>query len=523
MKKENKKVFLGVAALFAGALLLSGCTANFCSDIDKAHIAYPYEQGVTVYVDSLDEVPTEYRAYPELCFQPIAGSDVYAYVPIDQSTGNFSAKKATYLVDTIISGAKTNSYSIPSQQFFIEIDKKVLNAAVEASGITDYSSITADIINPFSSPDCVGNEEGVTENADSLLRKYGYLKFYGDEGLWSNYETWLVELQDDAALGAESCPSPDFWEYYKNQINSTNSAIRSCLTISDGSFGHYGASSNWGVELTAKSYKDAWKKGFLEGLIVWPVAALEQVLATAIDPALSGVGQLVALLIVTLIARLVVISLTFKSTLDQQKMQSLQPQIAKIQAKYPNSNTNKAEQARLSQETMALYKRNKVSPFSSLLVMIIQFPIFIAVWGALQSSAVLSSGNVLNLSLSDTIRTVLFNFKGTWYLNTTGWWTALVLYLLMAVSQFLAMKLPQWMNKKRLAKMGGKMSANPAQDKSARTMKWVSWGMLIFTCIIGFSLPAAMGVYWAIGGFISMAQTLIMQTIMAKKQQSKGR
>jgi Preprotein translocase subunit YidC len=148
--------------------------------------------------------------------------------------------------------------------------------------------------------------------------------------------------------------------------------------------------------------------------------------------------------------------------------------------------------------------------------MIVQFPVFICVWGALQGSAVLSTGQVLNLRLSDTISTVLSNVSGAWYTNVSGWWTAFVLFVLMAIFQWLAMMLPQWMNKKRL-KNQVKTSANPAQDKNTKTMKWVSYGMLIFTIIMGFSLPAAMGVYWGIGALISMLQTIITQAVMNKK------
>ncbi|MCH4228932.1 MAG: membrane protein insertase YidC, partial [Bacilli bacterium] len=218
---------------------------------------------------------------------------------------------------------------------------------------------------------------------------------------------------------------------------------------------------------------------------------------------------------------LIIIGLTFKSTLDQQKTQALQPQVAKLQAKYPNSNSNQAEQTRLQQETMALYKRNKINPLSTIWVLIVQFPVFIAVWGALQGSAVLSSGEVLNLRLSDSIQTVLFNTTGTWYLNTTGWWTALILFILMSAIQLVAMLLPQWITKRRTKNMP-KTSANPAADKQGSTMKWMMWGMLAVTIIMGFSLPAAMGVYWAIGGLISMVQTLITQLVMGKKQ-AKGK
>ena len=169
---------------------------------------------------------------------------------------------------------------------------------------------------------------------------------------------------------------------------------------------------------------------------------------------------------------------------------------------------------------MALYKRNKVSPFSSILTLVIQFPIFISVWSALQGSAVLSSGAFLNLRLSDSIQSALFDVSGTWYLNTSGWWTALVLFIIMAAAQFFAMMLPQWINKRKQKDMP-KLSKNPAQNKTASQMKWITYGMLIFTIIMGFFLPAAMGVYWAIGAVISMAQTVLTQYVMGKVKNKK--
>jgi membrane protein insertase Oxa1/YidC/SpoIIIJ len=49
-------------------------------------------------------------------------------------------------------------------------------------------------------------------------------------------------------------------------------------------------------------------------------------------------------------------------------------------------------------------------------------------------------------------------------------------------------------------------------------MKWFSNIMLVMIVVMGFSLPAAMGVYWFIGAIISVIQTLIMQTIMARSK-----
>ena len=58
-------------------------------------------------------------------------------------------------------------------------------------------------------------------------------------------------------------------------------------------------------------------------------------------------------------------------------------------------------------------------------------------------------------------------------------------------------------------------------DQQGKTMKWVSYGMMIFTIVMGFMLPSAMGVYWLIGGLISIAQTLITQLIIGRKRKRK--
>ncbi len=535
MKKETRTKLLGGLGLLVGALVLSGCTANFCSEEDKANMAYPYEQGVTVYCDKAD-IPSAYAPFAEQVWSD--NDTVYKYIPVNTS-GYYAAKKANFLTNTIISSAITSNYLIPSQAYFAAFDQKLLDEVVttaiangytfkkDASGnpvtLMNRSQLTAADINPFDSPDCVGNETNVKANSYSLLRNFGYLKFYDtvNKTMWGNWKNWNVAIAE-TLKDSSQCPNADFSTLYQTDVNNKISQIRTCIATSEGTYGHYGDSSNWEVKIGQTTWADAWHKGFLEGLIEYPVAWMVDVFARSFDKDLTGMGQIWAIVLVTLIVRVVVLALTFKSTMDQQKTQALQPQMAKLQAKYPNSNTNKAEAQRLSQEQMALYKRNKVNPLSVFLAMIVQFPVFIAVWGALQGSAVLSSGEVLNLRLSDTIQSVLMNVSGTWYQNTSGWWTALVLFILMSVFQWLAMMLPQWMTKKR-TKNQAKVTANPAADKNTSTMKWVSYGMLIFTIIMGFALPAAMGIYWGIGALISMIQTWITQSIMLNKQAKEKR
>ncbi len=528
MNKSAKIKLLGVLALVGGALVLSSCTASFCSNLDFANIAYAYEQGVTVYCNK-EDLPAAYQgeglSWP--VFEEEGNDTLYAYVPVN-ADGTYAAKKAQYLNENIIAGANSSHLINPTLDFFVALDQKVLEEAIDEANANGYdidlASVTAAEINPFSAPDATGLEDGVEVNKDSVLRRFGYVKFYGgNDTVWGNFDNWVNEIDQELGIGASI--SNDFLTYYKNTIQTTVNANRSCIATVpnptvDNSYGHYGPNENWSVSMTTKDWGYAWGKGFLEGLIVYPVAWLVDTFAVGLDASLTGWSQLVSIVFVTFIVRAVVQLITLKSTLDQQKTQAIQPQLAKIQAKYPNSNTNKAEQQRLSQETMILYKRNHINPLSMLLVLVFQFPIFIAVWGALQGSAVLASGEVLNLQLSSPISSIVFDFTGEWYVNSNGWWTALVLFIVMGTLQVLAMLLPQWITKHRNKKLQ-KMSANPAADKSAKTMKWVNIIMVGITIVMGFSLPAAMGVYWAIGALISMLQTGITQYFMGRKLKRK--
>jgi membrane protein insertase Oxa1/YidC/SpoIIIJ len=95
----------------------------------------------------------------------------------------------------------------------------------------------------------------------------------------------------------------------------------------------------------------------------------------------------------------------------------------------------------------------------------------------------------LNSSVGNAIITNFFS---------AGWWTALLLFIAMGVGQFVAMKLPQWLQKNDLKKVGRTMK-NPAADSQQKQMQMMSNIMLIMIIVMGFSLPSAMGIYWFIG------------------------
>lgn len=535
--KRRHKLGIFVVGLLASAYALSSCTANFCTNKEKSRILFAMEPGVSEYYNSKDAAEAD-RSNAK--YYDKDGNAKYAFTEPEQVfTGNenlwrmvaySNSDKGSYYKSKELSSINTtalkNGFSIPTLEYFIAVDNLIINKAVEDAGY-DKATVTYTEVLGYEKPVADGDDRTIHEQG--ALEKFGNYKFSSDneDELFGHIASITNTLR--LTLGDEKCPSADYEQLYQSQMESVINNYRSCITTVEGNYGAYGQEAT-SIHIEAQSWGDAWHKGgaVIEGLIVFPVAWMVDQFAyliaggsgvTANQVAAAyqtGVPQLLSLLIVTVIVRLFIFLVTFKSTMSQQKMTRLQPELAKIQAKYPNSNTNQAQKQRLAEEQMKLYKKNKVNPLSSLLVLVVQFPIFIGVWGAMTGSAVLSTGAFLNLNLSTSIWNCLTSTSAL-PSNDTGWWTALVLIILMSVSQFLSMKLPQWISKAKSKKVA-KLGKNPAQKSQNRTMNIVSYVMLIMIIIMGFTLPAAMGVYWLVGAIFSLAQTLVTQVLIKDRK-----
>ena len=507
--KRKAKIALGGLTLLLGAVVLSGCTASFCTVTDKAHILYAFDYGITEYVSeetaSADTENTYESAYAYVNGTLVTFDNVkyktYSSVDEEARTAIYTYCKTYKSID---SNATKNGIRLPTVQYLHTLDAVVLGHALEAA---NYSADTAKTLTV---DEIVRDYTDTTAEKKGVLDNFGYLKYEGEvnnkKTLWANYSLYVKEVKD--LLGADACPSSDYLTLYKSSMNSNISSYRSCLATQTGDYGSYGP-RGIAVEIQGKKWTD-WK-GLLEFLFVWPIGAFIDVLTKAFlsSGVLNGIAQALSILVVTVVIRSIMLLFTIKQSASSAKMNELQPEIQKIQAKYPNANTDNNQKQRMAAEMQKLYKKNKINPMSSLLVMIVQFPVFICVWGAMQGSAYLSSGQFLGLRLSDSISSALFN-ASNWATGTAE--TALVLFLLMSAAQAVAMLLPQWIQKKK-AKDVAKLGRNPSQNSQNNRMKWFTYIMLAMIIFMGFSLASGMGIYWLFGALFSIAQTLIMQKV----------
>ena len=404
---------------------------------------------------------------------------MYAY-----EKGNVSEDSNQFVANPglagIIDQAEENGFDTPSDAFWLAIDEKVLAEA----------TLTA-----------TNNNQTDLDDV-AILANFGYVKFLGTNSvLWSNWDRWVNEIKLE--LPTSETPNFDFTQLYKTTIDQFAAQYRSCITTTTGSYGPNGE-----YLFEGKSWGEAFSRGLIEGLFVYPVAFLIEFFNTTFASSIPGLSQVLSILLTTIIVRGLMIAVTFKSTLASQKMSLLQPEIAKLQNKYPNANTNQYEKQRMAQEQWQIYQKHGVNPFNQILIAFVQFPVFIAVWGAMTGSAVLATGSFLDLNLASPLGGTI---TSNWFQGS--WWTAVVIFVLMTLAQFIAMKLPMWFQKQAQSKVAHTVKSNAAQSSQSQA-NMVSNVMFIMIIVMGFSLPSAMGIYWFIGALISLAQTLLTRRFL---------
>jgi YidC/Oxa1 family membrane protein insertase len=196
-----------------------------------------------------------------------------------------------------------------------------------------------------------------------------------------------------------------------------------------------------------------------------------------------------AILMVTVIVKLAVFPLANKSYASMSKMKKLQPEMERIKKEAGD------DRMKMQQAMMELYKKEKVSPMSGCLPVIVQIPIFFAIYKVILTTIELRHapfyGWIKDLSAPDP--TSLFNLFGLipWeppQLLMLGIWP-----ILMGITMWVQMRL----------------NPAPADPIQASMFNWMP---LIFTFMLG-SMPAGLVIYWTWSNLLS----IIQQSYIMKK------
>jgi YidC/Oxa1 family membrane protein insertase len=230
------------------------------------------------------------------------------------------------------------------------------------------------------------------------------------------------------------------------------------------------------------------------------------------------------ILITTLIVRTLGWPIYAKSNDMTVKMQSMQPEQQKIQAKYEGK-TDRDSQTRMQQETMALYKKYGINPLGCLLPFL-QLPIFLAVYyavrrlpnnigtGYLDISAFGGSTEFMGI---DLIRTVSIEIANGIASN----WFYLLIPLFTGISMFLVTSITQ-RRQKSAQKNVPDYRKNDRQVAMQKQTQFMMYFLVLMMVYITYISPAALGIYWIFGNTYSLVQTSINYRLADKKLKVSG-
>ena len=176
----------------------------------------------------------------------------------------------------------------------------------------------------------------------------------------------------------------------------------------------------------------------------------------------------IAIILITALIKVIFSPLTHKSYKSMKEMQKLQPKITALQKKF------KDDKQKLNIEMMNLYKTHKVNPVSGCLPMVIQIPVFIALY------------NVLSYAIE------LRHAPFFWWIQDLA---AMDPYYILPVVMGISMLIQQWMTPTA-------PTADPIQSKMMLLMP------VIFTFMF-LSFPSGLVLYWLVNNVLSIAQQTV--------------
>jgi YidC/Oxa1 family membrane protein insertase len=218
---------------------------------------------------------------------------------------------------------------------------------------------------------------------------------------------------------------------------------------------------------------------------------------------LPGHNLGLAILLLTILIRTILLVPSQKAMKAQRRMQEIQPMIEKIKEKH------KGDQQRITQETMNIWKTQKVNPMGSCLPMLLQFPVLIALFWVVKGGLYPDNSYLLYTAYENfSLANLNTNFLGLDLLKNNMY----VLPVIIGLLQFGQMKLSLSRGGKNKAKGGKEM---------AMANNMMMYFMPVMIAVFTATLPAAVGVYWGTSTLYGIIQQFFVNKSVSSDNTTK--
>ena len=260
-------------------------------------------------------------------------------------------------------------------------------------------------------------------------------------------------------------------------------------------------------------------------IILWPIKwVIEAILVgwhwvwtniVQLDPD-AGITWVLSIVGLTIVVRAALIPIFVRQIKSQRRMMEIAPELRKVQAKYKGKKDQLSREA-MSRETMALYKKHGTTPVSGCLPLLVQMPIFFALFNVLNGVTLAAQENKGGVGLlspalvQDFYNAKLFgvaslhdSLQGAWETRPPGWEATVailvVLVILMIASQFFT----------QLQIISKNLSPEAKTGQAYQMQKIMLYILPLAFIFSGVFFPLGVVIYWFISNLWTMGQQFLV-------------
>ena len=244
----------------------------------------------------------------------------------------------------------------------------------------------------------------------------------------------------------------------------------------------------------------------LKVAVAWVMVTIHKALILVGFPDGPGIAWVLSIIGLTIVVRLLIMPLFVKQIRASRGMQLLQPEMQALQAKYKGKKDPESRQ-RMNEEMMALYRKHGTNPMASCLPILVQMPIFFALFRVLASLGAVAGGRPaigpLTQQLAEQVQasSVFGASLSSSFLGSSDTQVKIV-----TVAMIVIMSVTQWYTMAQLSMKNMSAESLNSDNPMIRSQRMMMYVMPVIFAVSGVNFQIGVLVYWVVSNLWTMGQ-----------------
>lgn len=244
----------------------------------------------------------------------------------------------------------------------------------------------------------------------------------------------------------------------------------------------------------------------LKVAVAWVMVTIHKALVLIGFPEGPGIAWVLSIIGLTIVVRLLIMPLFVKQIRASRGMQLLQPEMQALQAKYKGKKDPESRQ-RMNEEMMALYRKHGTNPLASCLPILVQMPIFFALFRVLASLGAVAGGSPaigpLTQQLAEQVQasSVLGASLSSSFMSSSDTQVKIV-----TVVMIIIMSVTQWYTMAQLSMKNMSTESLNSDNPMIRSQRMMLYVMPVIFAVSGVNFQIGVLVYWVVSNLWTMGQ-----------------